>query len=64
MKVSPAYLPCADVGHPLTEGPLKREAQFEGVTADLDEVVDESADRRHGEGRREENHVTQLDKHF
>jgi hypothetical protein len=59
-----AYLPRADVRDPLTEGPLKREAQFEGIAADLDEVVDESTDRRHGERRREENHVTQLDKHF
>jgi hypothetical protein len=51
LKVSFAYLPCANVRNSLAEGPLKGEAQLEGITTDLDEVVNESADRCHGEGR-------------
>jgi hypothetical protein len=50
LQVSSAYLPCANVRNPLTKGPLKGEAQLESITADLDEVVDESTERCHGEG--------------
>ncbi len=33
-------LPAADVADPLGEGPLVDEAELEGVTAHLDEVVE------------------------
>lgn len=57
-------LPLADVLHPLTKGPLQAGAQLQGVTADLDDVVDKSTHGRQGERRGEENHISKLDEHL
>ena len=39
-----AHLPRADICDALPEGPLVDEAELEGVTADLHDVVDEGAE--------------------
>ena len=44
------HLPLANAFHPLPKGPLQPRAQLEGVTADLDEVVDEGTEGSQGEG--------------
>jgi hypothetical protein len=64
VEVLSAYLPRANVGHSHTKGPLEGEAQFKGVTTDLNKIVDQRTTRCHGEGRREKNYISQLNKHF
>lgn len=57
-------LPLADALHPDPKGPLQASAQLEGIAADLDDVVNERAHGRQREGRGEEHHVAELDKHL
>ena len=58
------HLPLANAFHPLPKGPLQPRAQLEGVTADLDEVVDEGTEGSQGEGRREKHDIAKLHEHL
>lgn len=57
-------LPLAYALHAESKRPLQASAEFEGITADLNDVVDESTHGSQGKGRREEHHVAELDKHL
>lgn len=57
-------LPLADALHSESKGPLQTSAELKGVTADLNDVVDERAHGSQREGRGEEHHVAKLDKHL
>lgn len=57
-------LPLADALHPDPKGSLQTSAELEGIAADLDDVVNESAHGSQREGRGEEHHVAKLDKHL
>ena len=57
-------LPGPDTLDPLREGPLVDVAQLEGVTPDLDEVVEERAEAGQGVGGAEEGDVAKLDEHL
>lgn len=57
-------LPLADALHPDPKGPLQASAQLEGIAADLDDVINECAHGSQREGRGEEHHVAELDKHL
>ncbi len=57
-------LPLANALHSDPKGPLQAGAEFKGVTADLNDVVDECAHGSQREGRGEEHHVAKLDKHL
>lgn len=63
-KACAPHLPLADALHSVAEGSLQTSAQFEGVAADLNDVVDERAHSRQREGRGEQHHVAELDKHL
>lgn len=58
------HLPLANAFHPLPKGPLQPRAQLEGVTADLNEVVDEGTEGSQGEGRREKHDIAKLHEHL
>jgi hypothetical protein len=58
------HLPGANVGNSLAKRTLKDETEFESITTYLHKVVDERARRSQRECRREQHHVTQLDKHL
>lgn len=58
------HLPLADALHSESKGPLQTSAELEGITADLNDVVDESAHGSQREGGGEEHHVSKLDKHL
>lgn len=64
LKAELSDLPLADALHPDPKGPLQASAQLEGIAADLDDVVNECTHGRQGEGRGEEHHVAELDKHL
>lgn len=59
-----SYLPLADALHTDSKGPLQAGAELKGITADLNDVVDESAHGSQRKGRGEEHHVAKLDKHL
>lgn len=58
------YLPCTNAGNSLTKWSLKGEAKLKGITANLNEIVDQSTKCCHGECRWEKNYISQLNKHF
>ena len=41
--LTPFYLPCPNRVNPLSEGPPVNQTEFEGVSPDLDQVVDKGA---------------------
>lgn len=57
-------LPLPNVLYSLSERPLKAGAQFQGITADLNDVVDESTHGRQGKRRGEKHHIAKLDEHL
>lgn len=57
-------LPLADAGYSDSKRPLQTSAELKGITADLNDVVDESAHGSEWKGRGEEHHVAKLDKHL
>lgn len=57
-------LPLADALHSDSKGPLQTSAELEGIAADLNDVVNESAHGSQRESRGEEHHVAKLDKHL
>lgn len=57
-------LPLSDVLHPLSERSLQAGAELQGVTADLDDVVDKSTHGRQGKRGGEEHHIAELNEHF
>lgn len=57
-------LPLADALHSNSKGPLQTSAKLKGITANLNDVVDESTHGSQREGWREEHHVAKLDKHL
>ena len=57
-------LPDAHTLYALSKRTLEGGAQFEGVAANLDDVVEEPAHGGHGEGGREERHVPELNEHL
>lgn len=57
-------LPLSNVLHSLSERPLKASAEFQGITADLDYVVDKSTHGRQGKRRGEKHHIAKLNEHL
>lgn len=57
-------LPLANVLHSLAERPLQTSAEFQRVTADLDDVVDERTHGCQGKCGGEQDNVSKLDKHL
>ena len=57
-------LPNSNALHLDSKWSLKRVAEFEGVTTDLNQVVQQSTHPSQWKGRREESDVAKLDEHF
>ena len=58
------YLPSPNAVDSLAERPLVDKAKLERVSSNFNQVVDQCAEARKGIGRRKENDITKLDKHF
>ena len=59
-----AYQPYSNTSNPFSERPLVVNTEFEGVAADLYDVVEEGTEGCQGEGGGEQRHIAVLNEHL